>query len=99
MSPLALKLYQTIQRIPTGKVTTYGALAKYLKTSPRAAASMLAANPFPDTYPCYKIVHTDGRLGGYSGRDGVPGKIQRLQADGIKIVDGKVDLGKFGFEF
>lgn len=99
MSPLAVKLYHTIQLIPKGKIATYGALAKYLKTSPRAAASMLAANPFPDTYPCYKIVHTDGRLGGYSGRDGVPGKIRRLQADGIEIVDGKVDLGKYGFEF
>lgn len=97
MSPLALKLYQTIQRIPAGKVTTYGALAKHLKTSPRAAASMLAANALPDVYPCFKVVHTDGRIGGYNG--GVENKIRRLKSDGIEIVDGKVDLGKFGFEF
>ncbi len=99
MSPLAVKLYHTIRLIPKGKVATYGTLAKYLKTSPRAAASMLGANKLPDVYPCYKIVHTDGRLGGYSYGEGVPEKVRRLQADGIEIVDGKVDLGRFGFEF
>ncbi|MDD2916252.1 MAG: MGMT family protein [Candidatus Gracilibacteria bacterium] len=99
MSPLALQLYKTIQKIPRGKVTTYGTLAKYLKTSPRAIASMLAANTLPDVYPCYKIVHTDGRLGGYSYGEGVPEKIRRLKSDGIEILDGKVDLERFGMGF
>jgi len=94
MSPLALKLYQTLQHIPRGKVATYGALAQYLQTSPRAIASMLAANTDLDQYPCYKVVHTDGRIGGYRG--GVPEKIRRLKADGIEIVDGRVDLEKWG---
>lgn len=96
MSPLALRLYQTLQTIPKGKVTTYGALAKQLQTSARAIASMLAANTELDLYPCYKVVHTDGRIGGYRG--GVPEKIRRLTDDGIGVVDGMVDLGRFGFE-
>lgn len=95
MSPLALRLYETLQRIPRGKVATYGELARYLRTSPRAVASMLAANTELDKYPCYKVVHTDGRIGGYRG--GVPEKIRRLKADGIEVVDGKVDLERWGF--
>lgn len=95
MSPLALALYRMLQSIPQGKVTTYGALAKHLHTSPRAIASVLAANTELDLYPCYRVVHTDGRIGGYRG--GVDEKIRRLEADGIEVVGGKVDLGRWGF--
>jgi methylated-DNA-[protein]-cysteine S-methyltransferase len=97
MSALAEKLYHTLQALPHGKVTTYGSLAKYLSTSPRAIASMLAANTELDMYPCYKVVHTDGRIGWYRGW--VPEKIRRLEADGVVIIDGRVDLEKCGFEF
>jgi O-6-methylguanine DNA methyltransferase len=93
MSPLAIKLYQTLQSIPRGKVTTYGILATYLETSPRAIASMLAANTELDRYPCYRVVHTDGRIGGYRG--GVPEKIRRLEDDEVRINDGKIDFGEF----
>ena len=95
MTTLRPNLYRTIQRIPKGKVTTYGILAKHFQTSPRAIASMLAANTELDLYPCYKIIHTDGTIGGYGG--GVPEKIRRLEADGIKIVEGRIDLEKYRF--
>lgn len=97
MSPLALRLYKALLSIPRGKVATYATLAKHLDTSPRAIASMLAANREANIYPCYKVVHTDGRLGGYGYGNGVPEKIRRLEADGIEIRDGRVDLERFGF--
>ncbi|HLD78136.1 MAG TPA: MGMT family protein, partial [archaeon] len=40
------RVYALVRRIPTGRVTTYGALAKELRTSPRAVGQALAANPF-----------------------------------------------------
>jgi O-6-methylguanine DNA methyltransferase len=80
-----LELYTFLQTIPKGKVTTYGALAKHFSTSPRAIASMLSANQELDVYPCYKVIHTDGRIGGYRGW--VAEKIQKLKNDGIDIVD------------
>lgn len=58
-------LYEALKRIPPGKVATYGTFAKHFRTSPRAIANMLAANTLLDTYPCYRVVHTDGRIGGY----------------------------------
>ena len=54
-----------LQKIPYGKVTTYKALATFFRTSPRAVASILASNREMDRFPCYKVVHTDGRIGGY----------------------------------
>jgi len=95
MSPLAFRLYKVLQSIPQGKVATYGALAKYLHTSPRAVASMLAVNTEPDIYPCYKVIHTDERIGGYRG--GIEEKIRRLESDGIKITEGKINLKEYGF--
>ncbi len=79
------ELYTFLQTIPKGKVTTYGALAKRFGTSPRAIASMLHANRELDKYPCYKVIHTDGRIGWY--RWCVDNKIKKLNNDGIDVLD------------
>lgn len=78
------ELYLFLQTIPKGKVTTYGDLARHFHTSPRAIASMLHANRDLDIYPCYKVIHTDGRIGGY--RWWVDIKVQKLKNDGIDII-------------
>lgn len=80
-----IELYTFLQTIPKGKVTTYGALARRFATSPRAIASMLSANQELERYPCYKVIHTDGRIGGYRG--GVEKKVKKLQNDWVDIVD------------
>ena len=72
-------------KIPKGKVVTYGAIAKRLKTSPRAVGQALKRNRFPDKYPCYKIVYSDGRIGNYSAPGGQKEKIRRLKKDGVEI--------------
>jgi O6-methylguanine-DNA--protein-cysteine methyltransferase len=47
-------------------------------------------NKYPDTYPCYKVLASDGSLWGYSWTGGTEEKIRRLQKDGIEIVDNKI---------
>ena len=69
---------------------TYASLALHFDIHPRAAAMILKNNTEPDIYPCYKVVHADGRIGWYSGPGGVDGKISRLQKDGIIIQNGRV---------
>jgi alkylated DNA nucleotide flippase Atl1 len=86
-----------LKSIPRGKVTTYKALGVALGIHQRAAARMLATNE--STAPCYKVICSDGSLGGYTGPGGVKGKIARLRADGIEINDGRIDLQKFGHKF
>jgi deoxyribonuclease V len=77
-------------------VSTYGALARALGDirASRAVGMMLHVNPHQDA-PCYRVVHSDGRIGGFGG--GLPKKIRLLEADGIAVVDGKVDLKRFLF--
>ena len=86
-----------LKSIPRGKVTTYKTLGTALGIHQRAAARMLATNE--STAPCYKVICSDGSLGGYTGPGGVKGKIARLKADGIEISNDKIDLKKFGHEF
>ncbi|MCX6817390.1 MAG: MGMT family protein [Candidatus Aenigmarchaeota archaeon] len=85
-------VYSLLRRVPRGKITTYGALAKAAGTHPRAIAMFMKHNPDPVKTPCYKVVRSDGSLGGYSGRGGVKTKAQLLRKDGITLRNGKIDL-------
>ena len=84
-----------LKKIQGGKVTTYKELARITKTSPRAIGMIMKTNPDPKSCPCYKVVGSDGRLVGYSGKGGLRTKIKLLKKDGIKIVDGKADKKYF----
>lgn len=90
MSPIARKVLLSLKKIPSGRVTTYGILAKKFKTSPRAVGQIMKRNDDPVNCPCYKVIKSDGTLGGYSGKD-VQKKIILLEKDGVKIKNGKID--------
>lgn len=82
--------YDLVKQIPKGRVSTYGAVAKALGDirASRAVGHMMNQNPNPDEMPCYKIVYSDGRLGGF-GR-GIREKIYRLTKDNIEISNGRI---------
>jgi alkylated DNA nucleotide flippase Atl1 len=88
-----------LARIPKGKVTTYKEMAKKLKIHPRYAGRLLSMNPDGIRYPCYKVVLSDGRPGGYTSRGGVGDKVRKLRKDGIEIKNGRIDLKKYIFKF
>ena len=56
------KLQILLTKIPKGKVTTYKIVAKKLRIHPRTAGRLLSKNPFPNKYPCYRVVFSDGRV-------------------------------------
>ena len=85
-------------KVPRGKVVAYGELARRVGTGPRAVGKIMAGNKEPDVYPCYKVVRSDGRLGGYSGAGGLEEEMRRLKKDGVEISDGRIDLERFGWK-
>ena len=87
-----------LKKIPRGKVTTYGVLAKLCKTSPRAIGRIVAGNPDPVNYPCYRVVAATGELCGYSGKGGLNAKRRLLEKDGITLVNSRVDK-KYFYKF
>jgi O-6-methylguanine DNA methyltransferase len=82
--------YRLVRQIPAGRVSTYGAVAEALgnKGYARAVGKYMNKNPDADSMPCFKIVKSDGSLGGF-GR-GVDDKIRRLTEDGINVKNGKI---------
>ena len=84
----AQRVYILLQSIPRGRVMSYAAIGRRLDLHPRAIARILADNIAQDTYPCYRVVASDGRLSGYNL--GLDEKRRRLEADGIRIIGDRV---------
>ena len=63
-------LRQGIVDIAFGETASYGALAKAIRSSPRAIGQACARNPFPIVVPCHRILGAGGALGAYSAGDG-----------------------------
>jgi len=82
--------YYLVKQIPPGRVSTYGAVAKALGNPgyARAVGKYMNKNPDADTMPCFKIVGSDGSLGGFGL--GIDDKIRRLEKDGILVKDGRI---------
>ena len=60
------KVYDITKQIPFGRVTTYGAIAKYLGT-PRSARMVgwaLNASHVDDSIPAHRVVNRSGLLSG-----------------------------------
>lgn len=92
------EVYKAVKKIPRGKVTTYGTIAKYIGiNNPRVVGYALHANSTPETVPCHRVVSKEGRLAkGYAfGGLGIQKKL--LQAEGIKFKEDYVDLSKYYF--
>ena len=84
-------IYSLLKKIPKGKVMTYKSVGSALGVHPRTVAVALKMNKDPIKIPCYKVVHSDGRIGGYSCEGGIKKKIELLKKDGIEIVNGRVN--------
>lgn len=91
------KIYEAVKRIPRGQVATYGQVAELAgdKKMARAVGNALHKNPDPDTIPCYRVVNSKGELAGAFAFGGMNVQADLLRADGIEVVDNKVDLKKY----
>ena len=80
-------VYDLLQRIPEGKVTTYGDLARALgnPSASRIIGRILGQNPNPIRMPCHRVVMSDGKLGGY--RYGTNKKKELLEKEGLSFTN------------
>lgn len=89
-------VYDLVSDIPSGKVVTYGRLAKLLGNSgsARGIGKVLNQNPMPIIVPCHRVVCSDGHVGGYMY--GKNQKISLLIKEGIPIDNDKIkDFEKY----
>lgn len=92
------RIYEAVKKIPKGKVATYGQIAEMAgdRKMARAVGNALHKNPDPDSIPCYRVVNAKGELSGEFAFGGENAQAKLLMADGIEVVDGKVNLKKYG---
>ena len=89
------KVWALTARIPKGKVTTYGKIARALGGNGyRAVGNALNRNPYAPAVPCHRVVGSDGKLTGFAS--GLSKKRQMLLAEGIALKGDRVDLSRHG---
>ena len=81
----ASDVYDILVRIPEGKVTTYGDIAKALghPGASRAIGRILNGNPNPIVVPCHRVVMSTGNIGGYAF--GKTMKKELLEKEGVRF--------------
>ncbi|MEJ7768841.1 MAG: methylated-DNA--[protein]-cysteine S-methyltransferase [Chitinophagaceae bacterium] len=62
-----LKVWDTLLKIPLGKLSTYGSIAGSIKipNAARAVGTAIAGNPVAFLIPCHRVIQSSGVLGGY----------------------------------
>ena len=87
------KVYEVTKLIPYGRVTSYGAIARFLGTSLSARMVGWALNQshFGEDYiPAHRVVNRNGLLTGKHHFGGSRIMRELLESEGIRIEDDKV---------
>ena len=102
MTPLQNKTYTLLKTVPSGRVTTYKALAEALGTRAyRAIGQFMRTNPYsyqtcPEQsrrVPCHRVGAADGTIGGFKGKvagETIQEKIALLTSEGVRVSKGKI---------
>ena len=86
------KVYDIVQKIPKGKVATYGQIA-LLCSSPRASRAVgyaLHLNPTQGIIPCHRVVNREGRLAPAFAFGGIDVQKSMLEAENVFVDDNNI---------
>lgn len=92
------RVYEVTRKIPYGRVTSYGAIAKFLGAarSARMVGWAMNASHTMDDVPAHRVVNRKGLLTGKFHFDGTNLMQQLLENEGVKVIDNQiVDFDKY----
>ena len=85
------KVYEVAKKIPYGKVTSYGAIAKYLGAGKSARIVGYAMNGSHNKdVPAHRVVNRKGLLTGKHHFEGTNLMQQLLESEGIEVVENQI---------
>ena len=92
------RIYGVVRQIPKGRVATYGQIAELAgdRKMARAVGNAVHNNPDPDHIPCHRVVNSKGLLAGGFAFGGEEVQARFLREEGVEVINGKVDLKRFG---
>jgi len=81
--PFHRLVLEACHRVPYGKVSSYGELARVVgnPAAARAVGGAMANNPLPLVIPCHRVLRSDGSMGGFSSPSGVKLKERLLRLE------------------
>jgi methylated-DNA-[protein]-cysteine S-methyltransferase len=77
------RVWSLMRDIPFGETATYGGMAMALGSGARAVGTACGRNPIPIIVPCHRVLASGGKVGGYSGGQGLPTKRRLLALEGV----------------
>ena len=85
-----------LEKIPMGKVTTYGLISNYIGSGPRAVGGAVGSNPWSIFVPCHRVVPGSLAIGNYSicgtpGENGSTTKRTLLLHEAVPLEEDKID--------
>jgi methylated-DNA-protein-cysteine methyltransferase related protein len=88
-------VFRFVQRIPRGRVLTYGALAKALRLpgGARSAGRAMAATPSGKGIPWHRVIGDRGKILIREPYASLQRKL--LESEGVKIIESRVDLKRY----
>jgi methylated-DNA-protein-cysteine methyltransferase-like protein len=85
------KVYEVTKLIPYGRVTSYGAIAKYLGAARSARMVGYAMNGSGGKdVPAHRVVNRKGLLTGKHHFDGTNLMQQLLESEGVEVIDNQI---------
>ena len=84
------KVYEVVRIIPIGRVTSYGAIGKYLGSAKSARMVGWALNKCPNDVPAHRVINRNGLLTGKAHFNGINLMKQLLENEGIVVEENKV---------
>ncbi|MDW5287295.1 MGMT family protein [Formosa sp. PL04] len=87
------RVYEVVKQIPFGKVTNYGAIARYLGAakSARIVGYAMNASHNMNDVPAHRVVNRNGLLTGKFHFDGTNLMQQLLENEGVKVKNNQVE--------
>lgn len=94
------RVYEIVSKIPFGKVTTYGSIAKAIgiRSSARLVGTACRAAAGTNDLPFHRVVNRNGELTGKHSFPDLNYMRQTLEAEGVRFVDENVDMEKYFWE-
>jgi methylated-DNA-protein-cysteine methyltransferase-like protein len=86
------RVYEVVRRIPTGRVSTYGAIAEFLGSVSAARTvgyAMNASHSRPDV-PAHRVVNRIGLLTGKHHFGGTHMMEELLRSEGVEVEDDRI---------
>jgi methylated-DNA-protein-cysteine methyltransferase related protein len=94
----AHKVWKLVQRIPRGRVTTYGEIARALGRPHGARAVGHAMRECPTDLPWHRVVNAAGGISPRARMSGMITQRLRLQAEGVALRGGRVSLRRYRWQ-